>query len=68
MDCKVTKESKLQEAIPGSKQGCNDQFFSREEEKIEELDEEISFFRQVEYFQRPHVALPDEAINSNGRK
>ena len=47
MDYKDTKESKLQEAIKGIKQGCNDQFYKKDEEKIEGLVEEISFVRQV---------------------
>ena len=47
MDYKDTKESKLQEAIKGIKQGCNDQFYKKDEQKIEGLVEEISFVRQV---------------------
>ena len=47
MDYKDTKESKLQEAIKGIKQGCNDQFYKKDEDKIEGLVEEISFVRQV---------------------
>ena len=47
MDYKGTKESKLQEAIKGIKQGCNDQFYKKDEDKIEGLVEEISFVRQV---------------------
>ena len=47
MDYKDTKESKLQEAIKGIKQGCNDQFYKKDENKIEGLVEEISFVRQV---------------------
>ena len=47
MDYKDTKESKLQEAIKGIKQGCNDQFYKKDENKIEGLVEEISIVRQV---------------------
>ena len=47
MDYKDTKESKLQEAIKGIKEGCNEQFYKKDEDKIEELAGEISFVRQV---------------------
>ena len=63
MDYKDTKESKLQEAIKGIKQGCNDQFYKKDEEKIEGLVEEISFVRQVSKLLRKSemgASRPDE--------
>ena len=51
MDYKDTKESKLQEAIKGIKEGCNEQFYKKDEDKIEGLAGEISFVRQVNFTQ-----------------
>ena len=55
MDYKDTKESKLQEAIKGIEQGCNDQFYKKDEQKIEGLVEEISFVRQVSFLVNPRI-------------
>ena len=68
MDYKDTKESKLQEAIKGIKQGCNDQFYKKDEGKIEGLVEEITFVRQVKkvFWGNPRPRASQKAKGTSG--
>jgi len=66
MDYKGTKESKLQEAIKGIKKGCNDQFYKKDEGKIEGLVEEITFVRQE--LEKDQLAILNKMLDRGKRR